>query len=232
MEKIERRADVRGETGGKEKMAISKEVMTKFLDIVYGIAELIDNEEELKMWVLPFVDRSIQRILCDDLTGAIEDVGKATKMLQQFNAESTTRKDTVVTNKNMGNKLANTEECVKYDDDNVTQIHEDDRCTHINMSDHIKYCVPQQDVITWDEYDEDYSLMNRHTNKNQDEREEEYHDDYYNDNNMDNPEHEVARINSDCETRRLVNATRREKDGKLINIHHDNLNHNSPTTPK
>ena len=193
-------------------MKVSNEVTKKFLNIAYDVSKLIDKEEELQEWAIPLINTSIQEILCNDLDEAIKTFEKVIEMVQEFMKNPEKWKDTMATQSRMGNKLVNIDECVKYDEENVTEISEDDRYSHINVSDGIKYCVPDQDVLIWDEYDEDYRLINRHTNKHQDEREGEYHDDYYDENNMDNTQREVARIDTDWETRRLGNATRRKVD--------------------
>ena len=189
-----------------EKMAISKEVTKKFLNIAYGVSKLIDKEEELKEWAIPLINTSIQEILCNDLDEAIKTFEKVIEMVQEFMKNPEKWKDTMATQSRMGNKLVNIDECVKYDEENVTEISEDDRYSHINVSDGIKYCVPEQDVIIWDEYDEDYRLINRHTNKHQDEREEQYHDNFItrkgalqitmNECNMDNKQHELLHVHT------------------------------------
>ena len=170
--------------GGKEKIAVSNEVTRKFLNIAYGVSKLIDKKEELKEWAIPLINTSTQEILRNDLGEAIKTFKKVIEMVEDFMKNPEKWKDTMGTQSLMGNKLVNIDECVKYDEENVTEISEDDRYSHINVSDDIKFCVPKQDVIIWDEYDEDYKLMNRHSNKNEDEREEEYYENHYNKNNV------------------------------------------------
>ena len=164
--------------GGKEKIAVSNEVTRKFLNIAYGVSKLIDKKEELKEWAIPLINTSTQEILRNDLGEAIKTFKKVIEMVEDFMKNPEKWKDTMGIQSLMGNKLVNIDQCVKYDEENVIEISEDDRYSHKNVSDDTKYCVPEQDVIIWDEYDEDYRLINRHTNKHQDEREEQYHDNF------------------------------------------------------
>ena len=63
--------------------------------MAYGVAELIDKEEELKKWVIPLLDISIQEILCDNLVESIKNLEKATKMVQEFSKNPAKWRDTI-----------------------------------------------------------------------------------------------------------------------------------------
>ena len=70
-------------------MEISKPIMTKFLCEACGLVVLINKEGKLKRLAHPFVQRSIQQVLLDDLVGAFEVMEMVTKILQVFEKDPT-----------------------------------------------------------------------------------------------------------------------------------------------
>ena len=57
-------------------------------------------------------------------------------------------------------------ECIRSDDDDsVEQMHEGGD-EHMHVNEYVNDCVPDQDVVFWDEYYKEYRLVNRSFNKN------------------------------------------------------------------